>query len=472
MPQQPSPFKDIALWPLPHIAIVSAMGMIFGFDLGAVFINHNVVSDFYLIADSRSDIVTGTYILGFIFGVFIAGYVTYGSGRKISIISSITVGSLAIFASLVAPDYSILLCSELVIGFSFGLYLISALLYNCEIMLPNKRGLSLMMIPISILIGTLFSFISDDDLYTNPFMVFIVFFLINVVLVSIATVKLHESPRYLALIGSSDAALSVLFKLRHDMGMAARELAEINECCRGESRGFEFFLQNTIYRRLLAFLCITTFLFNIGGVTIIPYILMDNISLKLVCESAQNCYFTLNNNVVYITFGVAFIAVLLHALASEHNKRRLVVLYSYSLGIVFLFIAALVSMFESSAIFQFALLVSLLLFIIFTFGAFVIFITVISIELMPIRGREFGIAAIFLSHGLGVLVSINFYAPMLHLYGFTGLLTFGALVSLVVLYFCYLYLPNPGKISLENIESRILSSEAFSKINQTPTTHH
>lgn len=91
----------------------------------------------------------GTYILGFIFGVFIAGYVTYGSGRKISIISSITVGSLAIFASLVAPDYSILLCSELVIGFSFGLYLISALLYNCEIMLPNKRGLSLMMIPIS-----------------------------------------------------------------------------------------------------------------------------------------------------------------------------------------------------------------------------------------------------------------------------------------------------------------------------------
>lgn len=470
MPQQSNPLKDISLWPLPHIAIVSAMGMIFGFDLGAVFINHNIVSDFYLIADSRSDIITGTYILGFIFGVFIAGYVTYGSGRKISIISSITVGSLAIFASLVAPDFSILLCSELVIGFSFGLYLISAFLYNCEIMLPNKRGLSLMMIPISILIGTLFSFISDDDLYTNPFIVFIIFFLVNIILVSIAIVKLNESPRYLALIGSSDAALSVLFKLRHDMGMAARELAEINECCRGESRGFEFFLQNTVYRRLLAFLCITTFLFNLGGITIIPYILMDNISLRLVCESIDNCYFTLNNNIVYITFAVAFVAVFLHALASEHNKRRLVVLYSYCLGIVFLCLSAALSLFDHSPLLQFALLLCLLLFIIFAFGAFIIFLTVISIELMPIRGREFGIAAIFLSHGLGVLVSIHFYAPFLHRYGFTGLLIFGAMISLLVLYLCYLYLPNPGKISLENIESRIISSETFSTINKTANT--
>lgn len=466
MPQQPSPIKDISLWPLPHIAIVSAMGMIFGFDLGAVFINHNIVSDFYLIADSRSDIITGTYILGFIFGVFIAGYVTYGSGRKISIISSITIGSLAIFASLVAPDFSILLCAELVIGFSFGLYLISAFLYNCEIMLPNKRGLSLMMIPISILIGTLFSFISDDDLYTNPFMVFIVFFLINVVLVSIAIVKLHESPRYLALTGSSDAALSVLFKLRQDMGTAARELAEINECCRGESHGFEYFLQNTVYRHLLAFLCIVTFLFNLGGVTIIPYILMDNIALRLVCENTETCHFTLNNNVVYVTFGVAFIAVTLHAFASEHNKRRLVVLYSYCLGIMFLSIASILSVLNNHPIAQFALLISLLLFIVFAFGAFVVFLTVISIELMPIRGREFGIAAIFLSHGLGVLVSIHFYAPLLHRYGFTGLLIFGVMVSIAVLYLCFLYLPNPGKISLESIESRIIASEAFSKINQ------
>ena len=85
---------------------------------------------------------------------------------------------------------------------------------------------------------------------------------------------------------------------------------------------------------------------------------------------------------------------------------------------------------------------------------------------MPIRGREFGIAAIFLACGVGLLVTMHFYSPLIHHYGFTGLLTFNLISSCLVLYLCYLYLPNSGKISLENIENRIISSEAFSKINR------
>lgn len=466
MPPLPSPNQDISLWPLAHVLIVSAMGMIFGFDLGSVFVNHDMVSDMFLIADSKADIISGTYILGFIFGVFIAGYVTYGSGRKISIISSVTVGSLAIFSSLVAPNFSILLCSELVIGFSFGLYLISAFLYNCEIMTPNKRGLALMMIPIGILAGTFFSFMNNDSFYEHPFLVFVLFLGINIVLCSIAIVKLHESPRYLALTGSSDAALSVLFKLRHDMGTAARELAKINECCRGESRGFEFFLQNTVYRRLLAFLCISAFLFNMGGTIILPYILMDNISLQMVCEYDDFCYFTLNNNYIYMTFITAFIGVVIHALAIERNKRYLVFLYSFTLGLLCLALATVASLLKVNDYSQYLLLISLLLFIFFSLSSFLIFLCVIAIELMPIRGREFGIAAIFLACGVGLLVTMHFYSPLIHHYGFTGLLTFNLISSCLVLYLCYLYLPNSGKISLENIENRIISSEAFSKINR------
>lgn len=464
-----SPNQDIFLWPLPHVLIVAAMGMIFGFDLGSVFVNHNVVSDFFLIADSKADIISGTYILGFIFGVFIAGYVTYGSGRKISIISSITVGSLSIFASLVAPNFSILLCSELVIGFSFGLYLISAFLYTCEIMPPNKRALALMMIPIGILVGSFFAFMNNDDFYEHPFFVFIIFLGINIVLGSIAIVKLNESPRYLALIGSSDAALSVLFKLRHDMGTAARELAEINECCRGESRGFEFFLQHTVYRRLLSYLCIMAFLFNMSGVIIIPYILMDNISLQIVCDTDNYCYFSLNNNFVYITFITAFMGVILHALAIERNKRRIVLLYSFTIGMLFLGIATTTTLLPITDFTQYTLFIALLLFIFFSFSSFLIFLVVISVELMPIRGREFGLAAIFLAHGIGILVAMHFYGPMLHRYGFTGLLGFTLACSLLVLYFCYLYLPHTGKLSLENIENRIISADSFSEINQRHT---
>ena len=466
MPLYSSSIKDIALWPLPHVALVAAMGMIFGFDLGSVFINHEIVSDFFLIADSKADIISGTYILGFIFGVFIAGYVNYGSGRKLSIISAITVGSLAIFASLVAPNFSILLCSELVIGFSLGLYLVSASLYNCEIMLPVNRGMGLMMTPVGVMAGGFFSFIASAEVTDHPFLVFIGLFITNIILVSIAIVKLSESPRYLALTGSTDAALSVLFKLRHDMGAAARELAEINECCRGESRGFEFFLQNTVYRRLLSYMCIAAFLFNVGGVSVIPYVLIDKMSLYLICLKDEYCYFSVNNQVIYTTFLMAFIGVFLHALSIERNKRRLVVLYSSAIALAALGAALVSSLFPTGTIQQFILFISIMIFVLFSLGSFMVFIAAIAPELMPVRGREFGLASIFMAHGIGLLGSMQMYSPVIHTYGLSGLLAVGFITSLLLLYINMLYLPNPGRLTLESIENRIMSASRFSDINK------
>lgn len=457
-------YKDLALRPLSRVVIVAAMGIIFGFDIASVFLNQGFLSSLYLLVESQSDIIIGSYILGLLFGTFVAGYITYGSGRKLSIIVSSTVGSLAILASFVAPNISTLLCSEWVIGFCFGLYLTSASLYINEIMLPRNRALSLMLVPFFVVFGSIIAAISYQGIPGKPLISFVILFLINILLITLAVFKLPESPRYLAVAGSSDAALSVLFNLRQEMSFAARELAEINECCRGETRGIEFFLQNTNYRRLLAFLCFTAFMFNLSGVTIIPYVLINKLSPTLLCTDNSQCFYTFESYVIYTAIIAAFISVLLFLFSSERLRRRSLVLTGGVISAIFLLFGSLATLLDDSALKNWIMSISFTGYIIFSFGAYAIFIFVISVELMPIRAREFGYAAILVSNSTGILFCIQTYEPALHRFGFTGLLFMCIASTLLALYLIYCFLPNSGKQKLEMLENRIMSAPSFSRI--------
>lgn len=461
-------FSASSLRLLQYVSLVSAMGIIFGCDLGTLFINNqNYTFNSYLFSINRSHVVLGTYVLGFIFGTFISGYVTYGSGRKLTIISSGIIGAFAILSSVVAPNFAILLCSEFVIGFSSGLYIIAASLYNCEISLPRWRSLASIMLPNCIAFGCLLSLLTYHDLASKPFVFFILLVIFSLIIIAFMIVKMPESPRYLALTGSSDAALSVLFQLRHDMGKAARELAQINECCRGESRGLEFFMQNRIYLQLLSFLCLGIFLMDIGGVFVLPYVFLDNLSLYLFCPQDNYCYFKLNNAMIYTTFVVIFLSICLHTLALERFSRRTVILGSISIACVFLFFTTLTTMFAESTIKNYVLTFLILGFIFFSLGGHTTFLSVLVTELLPIRGREFSLAVIYLSHGIGLLFSLQLFMPAIHQLGFISFLAILTLLLMLALYIINLYLPNTNNTrSLENLELHLLSFSKLASLRQ------
>lgn len=322
----------------------------------------------------------------------------------------------------------------------------------------------MMVVPTTILFGSLLSLFTFTDLSEKPILIFSVLFIITLILISLSSFKLPESPRYLALSGSTDASLAVLFRLRHDMGQAAHELAAINECCRGETRGIEFFLQNTTYRRLLAFLCITTFLFNAGGVIVIPHTLIDNLSLMLFCPEDNLCYFTFNKVLIYGAFFVCFASLALHTLAIERTSRRTVILISTFLSIICLVTATLLCFLPDSNLLRWLITIALLSYTFFSFGAFVCFVGVIVVELLPTRGREFGVAAVFLAHGIGVLFGLQSNMPLVHNFGFFGFFAICAAFSAVVFYLLRHFLPDPGIQSLEMTEMRITSAPSFSRI--------
>lgn len=454
---------DTALWPLSYALLVAALGMIFGYDLGTIFISVDHGTEFLILAETKSDILLGTYILGFIFGVFVAGYVAYGSGRKITLVASVTVGALAALASLVAPNYSVLLSSELAIGFSFGLYFIAAVLYINEVTLPKYRPVAFAALPTSACLGALISMLSLIDVARLPIIVFSTLLAGTIIIISLILVKLPESPRYLALSGSTDAALAVLFKLRHDMGMAARELAEINECCRGETRGLELFLQNTTYRRLLFFICLVTFLCNSAGVTVIPSMLLSNMSIVVITTDPEPIYILNNNIVVYCTYIASFLSLVIHAFLVNYIPRRTLVLTSFSLSLISLVATAIITVFPDGVLQRWLLTGSTMLYLTCAIGSFVAYLS-ICCDLMPIRGREFGIAAIILAHSFGILFGLQSCMPLIHYFGVTGFVGICCGISLVVIYLCYRYLPDPGQLSLEVTEMRIMSAPSLSQL--------
>ena len=465
MPQQRSASAEGSLWPLSYALLVASLGLIFGYDLGSIFISVEHGTEFLILAETKSDVLVGTYILGFIIGVFVSGYVTYGSGRKITIVSSVTVGSLAALASLVTPNFSVLLSSELAIGFSFGLYFIAAALYISEITLPRFRPLAFALLPLSACTGAMISLLSLIDVDELPLIVFSTLLTGTIVGISLVLVKLPESPRYLALSGSSDAALAVLFKLRHDMGLAARELAEINECCRGETRGFEFFLQNTTYRRLIFFLCLITFLCNSAGVTVIPSMLLGNMSIVIVNTGPEPSYIVNNNIVVYCTYTALLVSMLFHAWLVNFIARRTQIIGSFLFGLICLIVTTILTIIPDGYIQRWLLTASTMLYLIAVTGAFVTYLG-ICCDLMPIRGREFGLAAIILAHSMGVLFGLQSYMPLIHYFGVPSFVGICAGLSIIVLYLCYRYLPDPGTNSLEVTEMRIMSAPSLTRLSR------
>ena len=465
MPQQRSASSEGSLWPLSYALLVASLGLIFGYDLGSIFISVDHGTEFLIFAETKSDILVGTYILGFIIGVFVSGYVTYGSGRKITIVASVTVGALAALASLVAPNFSVLLSSELAIGFSFGLYFIAAALYISEVTLPRYRPFAFALLPAAACAGAMSALLSLINIDELPLIVFSTLLTCTIIGISFVLVKLPESPRYLALSGSSDAALAVLFKLRHDMGVAARELAEINECCRGETRGFEFFLQNTTYRRLIFFLCLITFMCNGAGVTVIPSLLLGNMTVVIISADPDPSYILNNNIVVYCTYSAIFISLILHALLVNYLPRRTQVLGSFGLGFICLILTTALTLLPDGYFQRWLITGCTMLYLTAVTGAFVAYLG-ICCDLMPIRGREFGLAAIILSHSMGLLFGLQSCMPLIHNFGLSGFLGICAGLSLMVWYLCYQYLPDPGHNSLEVTEMRIMSAPSLSRLSR------
>ncbi len=447
--------SDSALRPLQYVLLIAMMTVGFGYDLGMIFANQQYLSDFFILSGNESDVIIGTSLLGVVLGLFLGGWLNYGSGRRLCLLCGASLGTLSITASFFAPNLSILLCSQFVIGFSWGLFLLSAVLYTPEITLPGNRGFACCLNGVFFSFGVVLAVLTRElnPLHGTPLLV-VSMSACSAAVIVVAAVRLPESPRYLASVGQSDGALNVLFKLRRSMGLAARELAGINECYREEVRGARLFLQSPAFRRAFWMVLCLLLLLQASGMSIIPFSLSALFSENEAFDVYHSYDFTYG--VLKAACAVFLFGAVTAALMVDRLGRRALLFVSALLVNLALFILCISFVVGK---FFFAPLLITIGVLLFIYAAAVAFITVVFLllpELSPGRGREFAAAGVLLCLTVGTLFSLQIYPRLAIFVGFNLMFLFFLLSSLCLTAVCFFFVPNTANASLEGMENRLL----------------
>lgn len=421
----------VKIHPFNYVLLCASTAIFFGFSIGEVYACKFDLMKRFMLDNQEVDNILITFLLGAVAGVFLGGRVTYDTGRRFTIVGSFLLGAIAHSALLLSPAFSAYLIAQFVQGSAFGVYIISSLLYVSEIATQESRGKSTMCVCLMLTIGIEISIFVGNLCYMHLYGAVISILVLSFLLGIICFLRLPESPRWLAVTGFTDAALSELFILRKNTSIAARELADINECARGSDKGIALFLHSGSYRRTIWFLFFVTVLIYFSGYAFFPYI-----SIQLVTE-VQRRYYSLNNELLYnydfLKSGITI--VLLGAITATFTVDK-IGRKKLMLGCIFVTELVLVLMYF--LIFlggNFGIMFLDTLVLVFIYAAsiamFVFFSTIVT-ELLPTQGRELGISLIFFINFVGLMSSMMLFEMLvqrLSLSGFFALnLLFGALL--------------------------------------------
>lgn len=444
------------------------MATVFGFNLGAMLSSKVRLINIFMLEIYDIDSMVNTFMLGSLVGVFLGGRLVYDTGRIQSVIGSFSFGVIGQCTAILAPTFSTLFITEFVVGVSSGVYLISAVCYIIELSPKEKRGTCALLIPVFAVLGFLISVLLKDIIPRNDIMVVGFILVVTVPVVTVAYLRLPESPRWLALTDSSDRALTELIKLRHSTSEAARELAAINECVLGDDRGITMFFRNSVFRAIVWFFLFIVLVANISGFAIIPYMSLEIVkSFKAALGIlTPNEKYEINFLMLKSVLFAVFIGCVITCLMADRIGHRKILLISATVNEVMLFVLYFL-FFSDSAVFGPALMsVCLLVFCLSSVIFICTFLFLLLPELLPVKGREFCMTIVFIVQITSLMLGIYFFNRFIHSQGALMSICIFMMAGALLFTIIYQGMPEPRKQLLESMENTIFNQRSLKAINR------
>ncbi len=445
------------------MGIVALMASYFGINIGSLFSYREQLMYLYMLDNYDLNSILSVFLLGLLGGVFLGGFVIYGSGRKIGLLMGFAFGVAADCAGVLAPSFSSLLLSEIAAGVACGIFLISSLIYATEISSPALRGVCGALVPAGLMAGLDFVIMCHEAFPSNSSTAIVIIAGVGIALILYGMLRMPESPRWLARAGFSEAALSALFVLRGSQVSAARELALINERDRVPERGLELFLHSGIYRNALSMILVFSCLLHVCGMTYIPYSASDLI-LHYQQEFLGNFFVITSsadysNGFIKASITVAFFGILTAAILSLRMTRIGVMLcgIATSMGVLMLLSGA--SMLDFGSVSTMLISILILLFIYTSSLTLTIFIAVFVIEMLPTCGREFGVGLVLIVNCTALLAGVKEIGPWIEDYPVSIFFAACAFVVAILLVMVSRKMPETAAMSLETIETRLFEDK-------------
>jgi len=144
------------------LAIIAAIGgFLFGFDTAVISGTTDLVKEQYGLDDVLQGWYVSSGLVGCVFGVIIAGFISDKFGRKRALILSAILFSLSAVGCAFASDFTFLIISRLIGGIGVGVASMLSPMYISEIAPRHKRGMLTSLYQLAITIGILIAFLSN-----------------------------------------------------------------------------------------------------------------------------------------------------------------------------------------------------------------------------------------------------------------------------------------------------------------------
>ncbi len=443
------------------VAIVSCMATIFGFNLGAILSSKVRLINVFMLEVYNVDSMISTFLLGALVGTFLGGRLVSDTGRLQSVLGAFTFGVIGQSVSLMSPTFSTLFISEFAVGAAFGVYLISSVSYITEISPAPYRGTCSSLVSVFFMLGLLISTLLRGVIPNYGISCVSGLVLFAIPLLAYSYIRLPESPRWLALTGSSDKALNELIKLRTSTSEAARELAAINECILGEERGMSLFFRSPVFRGVLWFFIFISVACQLSGMSIIPYMSLQLIksfqsamTLGIIVPSAQT-------DINFVFLGFILLSALLGAfftfLSVDKLGRKKLFLFSVFFNEVIIAVIYVLIYGQFRELGQVMAIVLMCLYAFSSTVSLTLVITVLSSELLAVKGREFGLTIIYLFNFAAVMMGMYFFHRAVQSLGLLMLLSFFLISGAFLFSLIYSGLPETKGKMLESMENTIFN---------------
>lgn len=442
--------------------IAALAGLLFGYDTGVISGAILYIKDQFQLASGAVQGVVSAVLFGAVIGAALSGALADRFGRKKVIVVTAILFAFGAIGAALATSVAMIIGFRMIIGVAIGVASYTAPLYISEISPPEARGALVSLNQLMITCGIVVSYLVDLALTlgTNEWRWMFGLGAMPALVLLIGMIALSESPRWLVSKNRVDEARAALGKIM-SADKIEKELIDIQGSIEVKTGSWKDIMAPWIRPALIVGIALAFFQQVTGINTIIYY-------APTIFEFAG---FGSHKVSILATVGVGMVNVLMTVVAIWFIDRlgRKPLLYIGLVGMA-LSLGLLGLAFYLPGMMG-ALKMLTVLCVLFYIASFAIslgpiFWLIIS-EIYPlkIRGRAMSLATLA-NWGFNMLVASTFLTLTEKL-GKAGAFWFYAVVCLVALVFCYLYVPETKGRTLEKIEDSLKKNKglrAFGRI--------
>ncbi|MGI9050984.1 MAG: sugar porter family MFS transporter [Rubrobacteraceae bacterium] len=430
------------------VAAISALGgLLFGYDTGIIASALIFISKAFGLSSFAKEVVVSAILVGAIVGAILGGLLADRFGRRRIVITVAIIFAIGAVWAALSPSVGSLVASRFVLGLSVGGASSMVPVYIAELAPAKIRGGLVVLFQLMVAIGELISYLVGYALAgPGGWRWMFALAVIPAAILLVGMLFLPESPRWLMKRGLTDAARSVLRRVRSDEKSVEDEINDIREVERQEEAGSWRDLRRPWVRPALVVGLGIAMFSQITGINAMVYY------APTILSSAG-----FGNSVALLT-GVGVGALLVIGAAAgtllvDRIGRRNILLFllpgaALSMGVLGLaFLAP-----DRTGTVGWIVVISLLAYIAFNGASIQVCVWLIPSEIFPlsVRGPAMSLSTVFV-WGFDLLVALTALS-LIKAIGTTSVFWLYGLMNLVCWVFVYFLLPEPKGHSLEEIE--------------------